>query len=101
MGSRKEHCEDCLMKMGEAYDKVHRWIDGKAWVKGKLNINHRRYRHHDEGIEEVRKKWGDNSAEAARLHIMLDFGRVPTRKEVEDVFPDEPELMSFSDLNGD
>ena len=54
---------------------VHRWLD-EYFVK--LGEKHRDIRHHEGGIEEVRKMWGNKAAEAARLHIATDFyGHVP------------------------
>ena len=60
-----------------------------------LNINHRRFRHHREALEEVRKLFGEDGVKAAIIHLNRDFGHVPTKKEVESMFPKEPELISF------
>ena len=98
MASRKEHCKETLEKLGKDWNEVHAWLDGLACIKGQLNLNHRRWRHHDEGIEEIREMYGDEAAEAARIHIVRDFGRVPSRGEVERMFPAKPELMSFETL---
>jgi len=101
MASRKVHCAECLEKMGKEFDEVHKWLDGLASPKrGYLNINHRRYRHHLEALEEVRELFGDEAVKAAEMHIITDFGRVPTKKEVEAEFPDVWELVSFKSLGG-
>jgi hypothetical protein len=42
---------------------------------------HRDKRHHVGGVEEARELWGDGAAEAAKLHIIADCGKVPTEKE--------------------
>ena len=83
----EEHCKSCLKKFGKDYWHVHRWLDEYA---SKFNVDgmgmwmgHRIVRHHDEGIEEVRVMWGDEAAEAAKLHIMEDEGCIPTRLELE------------------
>ncbi|MDI6839264.1 MAG: hypothetical protein QMD71_00140 [bacterium] len=34
---------------------------------------HRKFRHHKEGIEQVRKMWGDEAAKAAEIHIRTDL----------------------------
>ena len=48
-------------------------------------MGHRVHRHHKKGIEE--KKWGDDAAKAAELHIRADFnGYIPNKKEVEVMF---------------
>tara|TARA_Y100000034_G_scaffold124561_1_gene172898 strand:- start:84 stop:356 length:273 start_codon:yes stop_codon:yes gene_type:complete len=70
----EEHCEECLMKLGDKYEKVHIWLD---FFHQYLGPKHRIVRHHAECIEEVRKKWGDGAAAAAKLHIRADFDFVP------------------------
>ena len=101
MANRKAHCKECKEKMGEEWDKVHAWLDGLSSPKrGYLDMNHRRWRHHEDGVEEVRLMWGDEAAKAAEMHIITDFGSVPTRKQVEMMFDEEPDLIAFSKLNG-
>ena len=73
MASYKEHCAECARKLGEPFCAVHRWLDA-FFVKCGFDVKHRDIRHHEKGIEEVRQKWGDKAAEAARLHIATDFG---------------------------
>ena len=75
--TRKEHCKECLEKLGNDWNKVHAWLDAFAW-KYFPNATHRQIRHHTEGVEEVRKMWGDEAAKAAELHIIADEGYVPT-----------------------
>jgi hypothetical protein len=99
MASRKQHCKETLEKLGKDWNEVHAWLDGLACVSGQLNINHRRWRHHDEGVEEIREMYGDEAALAAVIHIERDFGRVPTKEEVMKWFPEEPELISFESLS--
>ena len=83
MASYKEHCAECKEKLGKDYSVVHRWLD-EFFCKMGWHERHRCVRHHLKGIEEVRKMWGDEAAEAARLHISTDFyGYVP--KDVNDV----------------
>jgi hypothetical protein len=36
-------------------------------------MRHRKLRHHLAGIEQARKLWGDQAAEAARLYIIADL----------------------------
>lgn len=90
----KEHCKRCLDVLGKEFSEVHLWLDALAnkpqhdrggWMTlesprggGPLNPYHRRYRHNAEGIEHVRQRWGDEAAEAAKLHILDDhFGPCP------------------------
>jgi hypothetical protein len=95
---RAEHVAASIKAFGEGFEEVHKWLDGCAVVDGKLNLNHRRWRHHDEGVEEVRKMWGDKAAKAAELHIMQDEGRIPTRQQAEKDYPDRPSLIDFDKL---
>lgn len=65
---------------GREFPEVHAWLDYYYYIHGGL---HRPYRHHREGVEEVRKTWGDTAAKAAELHIILDMGHVPTKVQWE------------------
>lgn len=98
MSSRKEHCRECTEKLGKPYNEVHAWFDGLACINGMLDLNHRRHRHHADSLNEIRRMFGEDAVEAAKLHLIADFGRIPTRQEVEDMFPEEPELISFDRL---
>ena len=72
MSSLKEHCEDCVKAIGEPFEEVHIWLD--AFFNKSGSFAHRDERHHMAGVEEVRKMWGDKAAEAAKIHIMKDWG---------------------------
>jgi hypothetical protein len=76
-----KHCEECIQKLGEPFGEVHEWLDEFAAEFFPL-LAHRIERHHSSGIEEVRLKWGDKAAEAARLHIIADEGCVPEPHEI-------------------
>ena len=95
MATRKIHCEDCMEKLGKDWNEVHAWLDGLSCIDGQLNINHRRWRHHDEALEEIREMWGDEAVEAAKIHLIRDFGYIPTKRQVESMFPKKPELIDF------
>ncbi len=73
----KEHCLECERRLGNQWCVVHLWLD-EFFAKCGYTELHRDVRHHKKGIEEVRLKWGDQAAEAARIHIEMDFdGWVP------------------------
>ena len=36
-------------------------------------MRHRKKRHHEAGVEEVRRQWGEQAAAAARQHIISDL----------------------------
>ena len=74
------HCEDCVKQLGESFRQVHEWLDEFA---GQMGPKHRDERHHVNGVEEVREKWGDEAALAAEIHIKKDCSnRVPTMQEI-------------------
>lgn len=71
MASLEEHQADCVRELGEPFTKVHLWLDALFPL---LGPQHRSVRHNSEGIEVVRKMWGDQAAEAAKVHIRKDYG---------------------------
>lgn len=83
MAHFKEHCNDCRKQLGKDFSYVHLWLDEFFKTAGYM---HRTMRHHKEGIEEVRAKWGDEAAKAAEIHILRDFqNEIPTREECEKI----------------
>lgn len=82
MSSLQEHCEECVRELREPFAEVHAWLDG---LQAEYGPHHRPFRHHREGVNMVRARWGDRAAAAAELHIRSDcLGRVPTRQEYRD-----------------
>lgn len=75
-----EHCADCQKLLGREWKEVHQWLD--ALVK-EYGQDHRRHRHHVEGIEEIRKMWGDEAATAAKIHILVDCWGIPSKADYE------------------
>jgi len=75
MASFEDHCFIDERHLGRRYPLVHRWLDEFFVKRGNA---HRRERHHQEGVEEVRTKWGHDAARSAELHIIIDMGHVPT-----------------------
>jgi len=71
MPGHKQHCEDCERKLGKPFPEVHAWLDAFYGRDG--DLAHRAVRHNLEGVEQVRRLWGDEAARAAILHIMLDW----------------------------
>lgn len=67
-----EHCARCKARFSETFDYVHKWLDEFHGVEP-YKTRHRKLRHHLKGIEEVRAKWGDLAADAAKLHIIDDL----------------------------
>jgi hypothetical protein len=82
MADYKEHCRDCQERLGRDWSVVHRWLD-EFFARMGYHERHRDIRHHLKGIEEARARWGDQAAEAARIHIEKDFGGWVPADEVE------------------
>jgi len=68
-----EHCKRAKEKFGKNWEVVHLWLD--EFAKQDL-INHRRARHHKQGVAEAKAKWGDEAALVAEQHIMDDMGGI-------------------------
>jgi hypothetical protein len=81
MAHFKEHVKDCQDQLGKGWDVVHHWLDELAGVYWPW-MGHRVHRHHLGGIEEVCKKWGDQAARAAEIHILKDEGDIPSEEEI-------------------
>ena len=86
-----EHCDECILELGEPYEKVHKWLDELFAVFGP---KHRRKRHNLAGVEEVRKRWGDEAAEAALLHVKSDL-RMDVWNESDGVPKDEDHYVTM------
>jgi hypothetical protein len=82
MATFEIHCELCEKELGEAFPEVHLWLDA-FFGQEPYGTRHRYLRHHRQGIEEVRKMWGDQAAKAAEIHIRQDL-------ELEGWPPDKP-----------
>ena len=84
MASLSEHCADCSRELGAPFAHVHEWLDE---LQAEYGPSHRPFRHHIEGIEMVRAKWGDEAAKAAEIHIRRDCnGKILTQKEFRDYY---------------
>jgi len=61
-----------LQRFGRGFPEVHKFLHEFAGKPG-IGMRHRCLRHHLEGIEEVRRRFGDSAAEAAKQHIISDL----------------------------
>lgn len=66
----EEHEKMTIQLLGEPFTEVHLFLDEYFST---LGARHRRIRHHLQGIEEVRSRWGDDAADAAQIHIVEDL----------------------------
>ena len=80
MANLEEHCRDCIKELGKDFKEVHLWLDELFKI---LGPKHRSSRHHKDGVEQVRKKWGDIAAKAAEIHIIKDCGKIPNVNEAQ------------------
>lgn len=80
MASFQEHCADCVAALGEPFDTVHLWLDAFFPVYG---FDHRPERHHDAAVAEIRRMWGEMAARAAEIHILKDYGYIPTKEQAD------------------
>lgn len=89
----ERHCDRTRAILGKTFPQVHEWLDQIAWEGGAFNPHHRRYRHHAQGVEQVRIMWGDDAAKAAQRHILDDlFG--PTAEDIALIPADEAEFVA-------
>ena len=89
----ENHCQRTLLVLGHEMPHVHEWMDEEAWTTGGFNPHHRRVRHHRQGIEQVRARWGDEAAKAAERHVLDDlFG--PEANDVELIPLDEADFIA-------
>lgn len=77
---REEHYDSCYKKLGNGWGKVHKWMDQHAGISFPSTA-HRCINHHQKGIEEVRKMWGDEAAKAALLHVEDDLDWAGYRRD--------------------
>ena len=72
MPSFEQHCAESIVLFGKPFGEVHKWLDEFAG-RPPYGMRHRKLRHHQAGINEARKRWGDAAAAAARQHIISDL----------------------------
>ena len=71
MAFLQEHEYDCRRILCREWTEVHLRLDA-LFIYKKHGAEHRRHRHHKEGVEEVRQQWGDEAAIAAKIHTLID-----------------------------
>lgn len=72
MPSFDPHGAEATASFGQPHAEVHLWLDELAG-KPPWGMRHRRVRHHAARIEQVRRRWRDGVAAAARQHIEADL----------------------------
>lgn len=78
MASREQHLTYDLVKFGKEYPEVHRILDQFShYPDMKFLKRHRKFLHHEEGIEYITLRYGVEAGASARLHVQVDCGHVP------------------------
>lgn len=72
MATQEAHCAETERALGKPYAEVHRWLD-EFHIDKSLGARHRRKRHHEQGIKEAIKLFGEEAGIAARMHIITDL----------------------------
>jgi len=80
MASLEQHMKDCERFFGAPFEEVNRWMDEFFATAG---ANHRKYRHHWEGIREAGELFGADGARAAIVHVLRDCRNIPSQEDYE------------------
>jgi hypothetical protein len=72
MSTFEKHCEESIKLFGQPYDEVHHWLDEFQGTP-KYKMRHRRVRHHEVGIKQAAKIFGEVAGKVARQHIISDL----------------------------
>jgi len=67
-----DHCNESLSLFGDRFEEVHRWLD-EFMGTPEYQSRHRKLRHHEKGVQEAIKLFGQRAGEAARQHIISDL----------------------------
>jgi Domain of unknown function (DUF6915) len=94
-----EHEKESMKELGQTWTEVHVFLD--QYSQKYRGFLHRRLLHHQLGVEQVEKRFGEGARQAALLHIKQDMGFVPkTWKELDEYsfFLGNEELEQEKDL---
>lgn len=68
----EEHCKESEALFGAPFAEVHRWLDAFAFTP-EYGLRHRHLRHHEAGIREAVRLFGEAAGPVARQHIISDM----------------------------
>ncbi len=60
MSSFEKHCQESLEIFGRSFEEVHLWLD-ELFGSPKYGARHRRIRHHEAGIQEAIRLFGEKA----------------------------------------
>lgn len=72
MSKFEDHCRESITLFGRPYAEVHLWLDEFHGTE-KYKMRHRRVRHHEAGIKEAIKLFGEEAGAVAKQHIISDL----------------------------
>lgn len=72
MSRFEDHCQESIQLFGDPYEEVHRWLDEFQGME-RYRMRHRRVRHHEAGIREAIRLFGEKAGAVARQHIISDL----------------------------
>ena len=72
MSTFEKHCEESIRLFGQPFEEVHRWLDQFQGTP-EYGMRHRRVRHHEAGIQEAIRVFGERAGLVARQHIISDL----------------------------
>lgn len=77
------HCMASEGSFGQRFEEVHKWLDEfLTHYHPSERYKHRKHRHHAEGVEEARERFGDIGAAVAEQHIRIDNeGWLPKKED--------------------
>lgn len=72
MSKFADHCRESIEKFGSPHEAVHLWLDEFQGTE-RYRMRHRRVRHHEAGIREAVRLFGEAAGPVARQHIVSDL----------------------------
>ena len=72
MAKFEDHCRESIALSAAAWEQVHRWLDEFSG-KPPYGMRHRRVRHHQQGIREAIRLFGEAAGPVARQHVITDL----------------------------
>ena len=83
-----DHIKETIKFFGEPFVEVHLFLD--QFYKN-VGAKHRQYFHHKQGLELIRKKFGNKAVKVAERHIISDLENCGRWKLGIDKFPEKQE----------
>ena len=78
MSALVEHLQECQGKLNNPCEEVNYRMDQFAhWPDSASLAAHRKFLHHQEGIDYFTSRYGNVGGAAARLHVLRDCGHIP------------------------